>query len=94
MSADNFVHNNRPGSFKFEMKRENMEDELSSWIQETVFSSYLEECLIFNELDGSYGFDPYLSQTFPSGDSARKRKLCPGSCEDDAVSAGKQARST
>ena len=72
-----------------------MEDNLSRWIQETILSSYLEECQIFNELDGSYGFDYQFSPEFPSGDcSVRKRKLNSSSCEDSTVSVGKQARST
>lgn len=70
-----------------------MGDDLSRWIQETVFSSYLEECQIFNELDDSYGFEYRFSQEFPSGDcSARKRKCSRGLCEDNSDSAGKQSR--
>lgn len=71
-----------------------MEDELSRWIQETVFASYMEECQIFNKLDCSYGYNYELPQEFSGEDcSARKRKLA--SCEDvDALSAGKQARSS
>lgn len=71
-----------------------MEDELSRWIRETVFASYMEECQILNRLDSSYGYDYDLSQEFSGNDlSARKRKLA--SCEDvDTVSAGKQARNS
>jgi len=71
-----------------------MEDELSRWIQETVFASYMEECQILNRLDSSYGYDYDFSQEFSGNDlSARKRKLA--SCEDvDTVSAGKQARNS
>lgn len=71
-----------------------MEDELSRWIQETVFASYMEECQILNRLDSSYGFDYDFSQEFSGSDcSTRKRKLA--SCEDvNTVSAGKQARNS
>ena len=51
-----------------------MEDELSRWIQEAVFSSYMEECQIFNELDGAYGLNYNLVQESSSG-AARKRKV-------------------
>lgn len=70
-----------------------MEDELSRWIKETVFASYMEECQILNEFDCAYGHDYDLPQEISASDpSSRKRKL--GTCEDgDTVSAGKQARS-
>lgn len=66
-----------------------MEDELSRWIQEAVFSSYMEECQIFNELDGAYGLNYDLAQESSSG-AARKRK-CSWD-EGNSVSAGKQSR--
>ena len=70
-----------------------MEDDLARWIQEAVFSSYLEECKIFNELDASYGFDYHFSSEFPGGSfPVRKRKLSPSSCEDNSFSAGKQTK--
>ena len=68
-----------------------MEDELSRWIKETVFASYMEECQILNELDFSYGHEYDFEKDFSSSDpsSSRKRKVA----EDvDHVSAGKQAR--
>lgn len=70
-----------------------MEDELSRWIQETVFASYMEECQIFNRLDISYGYDNDFPQECSGNDCpARKRKL-DASCEHvDTVSAGKQTR--
>lgn len=71
-------------------KQGNMDDELSRWIQEAVFSSYMEECQIFNELDGAYGLNYNLVQESSSG-AARKRK-CSWD-EDNSVSAGKQSRS-
>jgi len=71
-----------------------MEDELSRWIQETVFTSYMEECQIFNRLDSSYGYEYDFPQELAGNNcSARKRKLA--SCEDvDTVSAGKHAKNT
>ena len=72
-----------------------MADDFSRWIQETVYSSYLEECQIFNELDGSYGFDHHFPPEFSGSDfPARKRKLCSNTNEDNSVSAGKQSRSS
>lgn len=72
-----------------------MAEDLSRWIQETVYSSYLEECQIFNELDASYGLDFHFSPEFPGAElPARKRKLCSKANEDNSVSAGKQARSS
>lgn len=50
----------------------------------------MEECQIFNELDGAYGLNYNLVQESSSG-AARKRK-CSWD-EDNSVSAGKQSRS-
>lgn len=74
----------------FKQESRNMEDELSRRIQEAVFSSYMEECQIFNELDGAYGLNYNLVQESSSG-AARKRK-CSWD-KDKSVSAGKQSRS-
>ena len=70
-----------------------MEDELSRWIKETVFASYMEECQILNELDFSSGHEYDFKQDFSTSDpsSSRKRKFA---TDVDHVSAGKQARNS
>ena len=71
-----------------------MEDELSRWIQETVFISYMEECEIFNKLDNYFGLDFTAWQDFCSEVCKTRKRKHEERVADSTDSAGKQPKGT